>query len=144
VVVAEAARRPARLRRQCGAQTGAVHAERGFAAEFRAEGAVAFDVDRDGHPDIVTDEFWYAGPDFTPHEIRAPEVCDPLGYRHSVSAWGDDLDGDGWTDLVVAPFPTDACSENATAWTLRRTVASSSRWSAMTRSGRARRSVGSW
>lgn len=76
--------------------------------EFRAEGAAAFDVDRDGHADVVTDQFWYSGADFTPHEIRAPEVFDPQGYSHSVSAWGGDIDGDGWTDLVVAPFPTDA------------------------------------
>lgn len=77
-------------------------------AEFRSEGVAVFDVDHDGHGDVVTDQFWYRGPDFTPHEIRVPEVFDPLGYSKSVSAWGDDIDKDGWVDLVVAPFPTDA------------------------------------
>lgn len=75
---------------------------------FRAEGAAIFDVNNDGHADIVTDQFWYAGPSYAAHEIRTPEEFDPHGYSKSVSAWGDDIDGDGWTDLVVAPFPTDA------------------------------------
>ncbi|HUJ61432.1 MAG TPA: VCBS repeat-containing protein [Kofleriaceae bacterium] len=76
---------------------------------FRSEGVAVFDVDRDGRLDVVTDQFWYSGADFTPHEIRTPEVYDPVArYSMCDSAWGDDLDGDGWTDLVVAPFPTDA------------------------------------
>lgn len=75
---------------------------------FRAEGAAMFDVDRDGNTDVVTDQLWYAGPTWEPHELRSPEAYDPHGYSKNMSAWGDDLDGDGWTDLVVAPFPTDA------------------------------------
>lgn len=75
---------------------------------FRAEGATIFDVNKDGHADVVTDQIWYASPDFTPHEIRDVEEFDPVGYSKSVSAWDDDLDHDGFVDLVVAPFPTDA------------------------------------
>jgi hypothetical protein len=76
---------------------------------FRSEGVAVFDVDQDGHMDLVTDQYWYAGPSFTPHEIRTPETYDPVAhYSHCVAAFGDDVDGDGFTDLVVAPFPTDA------------------------------------
>lgn len=74
---------------------------------FRAEGVAAFDVDRDGRVDVVTDQAWYRAPDFAPIPLRPLEVYDPVGYSHSVGAWGQDVDRDGWTDLVVAPFPTD-------------------------------------
>jgi len=76
--------------------------------DFRAEGVAVFDVDRDGQLDLVTDQFWFAGPDFAPHEISPPETFDRAIYSHNMSAWGDDLDRDGYTDLVVAPFPLDA------------------------------------
>lgn len=75
---------------------------------FRAEGVAVLDVDRDGRADLATDQYWYAGPAMTPHEIRAPETYDVAVYSHAVGVWGDDIDGDGWPDLVVAPFPTDA------------------------------------
>jgi len=77
---------------------------------FRSEGIAVFDVDRDGHLDLVTDQYWYAGPDFDRAvEIRAPETYDPVTrWSLCTAAFGDDVDGDGWTDLIVAPFPTDA------------------------------------
>jgi FG-GAP-like repeat/FG-GAP repeat len=69
---------------------------------FRAEGVTVFDVDRDGHLDIVTEELWYAGPGFEPHELRPPRAWDPLTeYAHCFSAFHDDLDGDGYDDLIV-------------------------------------------
>jgi hypothetical protein len=76
---------------------------------YRAEGVAVFDVDRDGHPDIVTDEYWYAGPTFSPHEIRTPETFDPATqFGHAFAIRPIDLDGDGWLDIVVAPHPGDA------------------------------------
>jgi hypothetical protein len=76
--------------------------------DFRSEAAAVFDVDRDGVNDIVTDQFWYRGPDFVDRvEIRTPEIYDVNNYSHDVGSWGDDLDGDGWTDLVVAPYAAD-------------------------------------
>jgi hypothetical protein len=75
---------------------------------FRSEGVAVFDVDHDGHADVVTDQFWYRAPDFTPVEIRTPETYDPAArYSLCSAAYGDDLDGDGFTDLLVVPFPTD-------------------------------------
>src|SRR5262245_45091219 len=76
---------------------------------FRSEGVAIFDVDRDGRDDIVTDQFWYRAPDFAPIPIRAPETYDPATrYSLCSGAYGDDLDHDGFTDLLVVPFPTDA------------------------------------
>jgi hypothetical protein len=35
---------------------------------------------------------------------KAPEH-DPHGYSHSFCTWADDLNGDGWTDILVTDFP---------------------------------------
>lgn len=76
--------------------------------EFRAEGVALLDVDRDGVMDLATDQFWYRGPDFAPTEIRVPQVYPIDDYSEDVGAWGEDLDGDGWTDLLVAPYAAHA------------------------------------
>lgn len=83
-------------------------AKRTLDLEFRAEGVAIFDVDRDGALDVVTDQFWYRGPELAAREVRPPQIYDRAGYSDSVGAWGDDVDRDGWIDLVVAPFPTNA------------------------------------
>jgi hypothetical protein len=75
---------------------------------FRGEAVAVFDVDRDGMNDLVTDQFWYRGPEFAPIEIRTPETFDVNAYSDCVGAWGDDIDADGWTDVVVAPYAADA------------------------------------
>ncbi|HWO17774.1 MAG TPA: VCBS repeat-containing protein [Kofleriaceae bacterium] len=69
---------------------------------FRSEGVTVFDVDRDGHLDLVTEELWYAGPDFAPREIRPPRAWDPLtAYAHCFGAFHRDVDGDGYDDLIA-------------------------------------------
>src|SRR5260221_7947216 len=67
---------------------------------FRAEGVAVFDVDRDGHVDLVTDQEWYAGPNFDAgHEIRAPDTYDPAArWSLCSAAFRDDVDGARWTD----------------------------------------------
>jgi hypothetical protein len=34
---------------------------------------------------------------------------DPLNYSQSFACWADDINGDGWPDLIVIGFPGEAC-----------------------------------
>jgi hypothetical protein len=86
-------------------------AEPGFkkivlSGQFFAEGSHYGDFNKDGVLDVVAGPFWYEGPDFTKkHEIYPPEVCDPNGYSENFTAFGADLNGDGWDDVFVCPHP---------------------------------------
>ena len=63
------------------------------------EGCAVADVNKDGKPDVIAGEHWYAAPDFIPRPLR-----------HIENAWGDtlastgdypyDVDGDGWVDVI--------------------------------------------
>jgi len=73
---------------------------------FHAEGAGIGDIDRDGHVDAVYGPFWYAGPDFqTRHEIYPPQDFDPNGYSDNFITFVDDIDGDGWLDVMANVWP---------------------------------------
>jgi hypothetical protein len=63
------------------------------------EAASVCDVDRDGHQDIVSGNFWYAGPDFQDrHAFRSLQLTG--GYHDSFSDYPLDVDGDGDMDIV--------------------------------------------
>jgi hypothetical protein len=73
---------------------------------FFSEGADTADIDHDGHGDVVAGPFWYAGPDFTRrHRYEAGEALDPHGYSERFFLFTDDVDRDGWCDIVVVGFP---------------------------------------
>jgi hypothetical protein len=83
-------------------------------AAFRAEGVGVFDVDKDGHLDLVTDQYWYAGPSFTAHEIRTPQTFDPATqYSVCFAVFPQDVDGDRWTDAIVIPRNSDPTTPSA-------------------------------
>lgn len=75
--------------------------------KFRSEGVAVGDYNKDGKLDIAAGYVWYAGPDFktmTPLGEKAPEY-NPQGYSNSFCTFARDVDGDGWTDLLVVDFP---------------------------------------
>jgi hypothetical protein len=64
------------------------------------EAAWVFDVNNDGHLDIVCGEYWYEGPDFT----QKHKICDVRQegeYYDDFSDFGMDVNGDGYMDIIT-------------------------------------------
>ncbi len=96
--------------------------------EFWAEGASFGDFNRDGRMDVVYGPFWWEGPDFkTRHELSPSTKTSKFkkadgteatirGYKGSLAnendysdnffTWGDDVNGDGWDDVLVVGLPS--------------------------------------
>ena len=78
---------------------------------FRSEGVAAGDINHDGKTDVINGEAWYEAPTWTIHPIR--KLSDygdgAAGYSKSFGCFADDFNHDGWPDLIVIPFPGEAC-----------------------------------
>ena len=79
--------------------------------KFRSEGVAVADVNKDGKIDVLNGEYWYEAPDWTPHELQPPaDFKDGLGnYSRVFFCWCEDLNGDGYPDLIVIDFPGAPC-----------------------------------
>jgi hypothetical protein len=63
-----------------------------------SETAAVADVNRDGQLDIISGEFWYEAPKWTPHRFREIEFTSQ--YIDDFSDLPLDVDGDGYPDVV--------------------------------------------
>jgi len=75
--------------------------------EFRAEGANFGDLDRDGHADLIAGSFWYQGPAFTRRVsyFNGRTFDGATGYSNDFFIFTDDMDADGWLDILQIGFP---------------------------------------
>lgn len=75
--------------------------------KFRSEGAAFGDFNKDGVMDVVAGHIWYEGPDFKKEHqfMKGEDSYDVEGYSNSFVNFADDIDGDGWTDIVICPHP---------------------------------------
>ena len=76
-------------------------------AKFRSEGVAVGDFNKDGQMDIAAGSVWYQGPDWTMHAVEdTPKAFDPKNYSNSFVNFAEDVNGDGWADLMVVDFPS--------------------------------------
>lgn len=79
--------------------------------KFRSEGVAIADVNKDGKIDVLNGEYWYEAPDWKQHELQPyKDHKDGLGnYSRVFACWTEDLNGDGYPDLIVIDFPGAPC-----------------------------------
>ncbi len=79
---------------------GTLRFERMRIGDVTYEAASAFDVNNDGTTDIVSGEYWFAGPDYT----QKHKICtvQPVGdYYDDFSDFPMDVNGDGYLDIIT-------------------------------------------
>ncbi len=74
--------------------------------DFISEGAAVADLNKDGRMDIVAGYYWFEAPNWTRHGMAPSRAYDPKKeYSNSFLNLGMDVNGDGWTDVVIVDFP---------------------------------------
>lgn len=91
--------------------------------KFRSEGVSVGDFNHDGKMDISAGSVYYAAPDWKMVPVLdQPLEYDPMVYSNSFCNFADDVNGDGWTDLLVVDFP------GAQTWYLQNPKESGGAW----------------
>ena len=88
------------------------------------ESATAGDLNRDGHVDVVSGPYWFAGPEFVPRVYRATHAS--AEYQRTNSEHVYDVDLDAWPDIIGGGWNEDgiywyrnpgrAATEQGTPW----------------------------
>lgn len=74
--------------------------------EFFSEGACLADINADGHADVVSGPYWYAGPEFQIRHAYAPARRFSIkGYSDHFFTFAEDFNADGRVDLLTIPIP---------------------------------------
>jgi hypothetical protein len=73
---------------------------------FYGEGANVGDFNHDGKMDVVSGPYWYEGPAFEKKQaFMEVKASDPHKYSENFFAFTQDVNGDGWTDILIIGFP---------------------------------------
>ena len=74
--------------------------------QFYSEGATFADLDGDGHHDIISGPFWYAGPKFRQrHEYTSPKLFAISAYADHFFTFVADFNNDNRPDILAIPIP---------------------------------------
>lgn len=74
--------------------------------EFYTEAATVADVNKDGKMDILAGARWFEAPDWKAHDIWKHKKFDyTKGYADSFLNFAQDVNEDGWVDLICFDFP---------------------------------------
>ena len=74
--------------------------------EFYTESATTADVNKDGKTDIIAGARWFEAPDWKAHDIwKHKKFYYTKGYADSFLNYAQDVNEDGWMDLICFDFP---------------------------------------
>src|SRR5690349_10274043 len=69
------------------------------------ENATVADLNKDGHPDIISGSFIFDGPNFAARMYRLNHLAAEYQRENSVHVY--DVDRDGWPDIIVGSWGED-------------------------------------